>query len=165
MVILVDTREQDTERARRRYEAFGAPYRRCVLDAGDYSYDAEIAPGKWLCESESRIRPRVAIERKMNLDELAVCFTHERNRFEREMQRARSYDCKLFLIIENATWENLLGGRYRSRFNPKAFLASVMAWTLRYDLRLIFCKEESTGRLIREICYRDLKERLEKSEI
>ena len=41
---------------------------------------------------------------------------------------------------------------------------AVTAWLVRYNANLIFCKEETSGRLIREILYRDLKERLENGE-
>lgn len=33
------------------------------------------------------------------------------------------------------------------------------------DLNIIFCKEETSGDLIKEILYRDLKERLERCEL
>jgi hypothetical protein len=35
---------------------------------------------------------------------------------------------------------------------------------VRYDLQVIFCKEDTSPTLIREILYRDLKERLTKGE-
>ena len=37
MVVLVDTREQDTPALRRRLKAIQYPYERCKLDYGDYS--------------------------------------------------------------------------------------------------------------------------------
>ena len=40
--ILVDSREQDTERARKRYSSFGVPYRRATLSYGDYAYNATL---------------------------------------------------------------------------------------------------------------------------
>lgn len=163
MVILRDTREQDTARARRRYHAFGLPCRAAVLDYGDYTYNATIFDQSIFDESE-RIHPLCAIERKMNLDELAGCFTRERKRFEAEMKRCRDNGGRMFLLIENATWELLLLGRYRSRFRPNAFLASLTAWMVRYDLQVIFCKEDTSPALIREILYRDLKERLTRGE-
>jgi hypothetical protein len=95
----------------------------------------------------------------MDLDELAGCFTHDRKRFEAEMVRCQQNGGRMYLLIENGTWEHLLLGRYRSRFRPKAFLASVTAWMVRYDLQLVFCKEDTTPTLIREILYRDWKER------
>ena len=45
MTVLVDTREQDTERARWRYAAIGLPAVRCTLDYGDYSYNAVLPDG------------------------------------------------------------------------------------------------------------------------
>lgn len=159
MTILIDTREQDTERARRRKASFGVPCGRAVLDYGDYTWQIEI-DGKTFHDTNMRIFPKIAIERKMNLDELAQCFTHDRKRFEAEMLRAKRSGARIFLLCENSSWENLLAGKYRSRFNPKAFMASIIAWTIRYNLQVIFCKEESTGKLIKEILYRDLKERL-----
>lgn len=41
---------------------------------------------------------------------------------------------------------------------------SVIAFMVRYNLNIIFCKEETSGDLIKEILYRDLKERLERGE-
>ena len=164
MTILVDTREQNTDRARRRYATFGAPYKRATLSYGDYCYNAQLPSGKWLYDEGQVVSAPIAIERKMNLDELAMCFTKERVRFEREFKRAKANNARIFLLIENATWENLLNGKYRSRFNKAAFLASLAAWIIRYDLQLIFCKEETSGRLIKEFLYRDLKERIGRGE-
>ena len=160
MIILVDTREQNTDRAKRRYATFGVPYSRATLSYGDYCYNAQLPSGEWLFDTEHPISAPIVIERKMSLDELAMCFTKERDRFEREFQRAKANNARIFLLIENATWENLLNGKYRSRFHHAAFLASLAAWIIRYDLQLIFCKEETSGRLIKEFLYRDLKERI-----
>ena len=158
--ILADTREQDTERSRRRLAAMNANVERCALGYGDYA--ATIRVGDvWITDPA---RPRCVIERKMDLDELAMCLTRERERFRREFQRARRAGAQIFLLIENASWEALLAGRYRSRFHPKAFLASLCAWIVRYELHLIFCDELTTPILIREILYRDMKERLMNGE-
>lgn len=161
MVILVDTREQPTERAGKRYASFSCPYRRVTLSYGDYGYNCQLPDGRWLHDEGKAVSCRVVVERKMDLDELALCLGRERARFEREFERAKSAGARIFLLVENASWEKLIGGKYRSRMNPKALLASVAAWTVRYDLGLIFCREETSGLLIREILYRDLKEQLE----
>ena len=110
------------------------------------------------------VKGQVCIERKMNLDELAGCFTRERKRFEAEFKRAQENGAKIYLLVENATWENLLNGKYRSKFNAKAFEASIIAWTIRYNMQIIFCKDETSGELIKEILYRELKERLENGQ-
>lgn len=164
MTILHDTREQQTDRARRRYAAFGVPTEAAVLDYGDYTYQAQLPDGRLVYDTSGRIEPICAVERKMDLDELAMCFTKERKRFEAEMVRCQDHGGRMFLLVENATWENLLLGKYRSQFKPQAFLASIVAWSIRYDMQVIFCKQDSSPRLIREILYRDLKERLERGD-
>lgn len=71
----------------------------------------------------------------------------------------------MVLLVEDASWEMVLGGKYRSQFTPKAFLGSITAWMARYDLQVIMCDQISSGRLIHEILYRDLKERIERGQI
>lgn len=159
--ILVDTREQDTKRARSRYESFGVPYKRATLAYGDYAYNAVLPDGHQIYDPGRTIMPQCVVERKMSLDELANCFTHSRDRFRREFERAKEAGARVYLVCENASWENLINGKYRSRFNPNAFVASITAYMARYGMTLIFCKEESSGRIIKEILYRELKERLE----
>ena len=162
--ILVDSREQATERAEKRYNSFSAPYSRATLDYGDYTYNAALPSGELLFDTNATIKPFCVVERKMNLDELATCFTRGRERFQREFERALDQKCRIYLICENSNWENLLNGKYRSKFNSNAFLASSVARLVRYNMNVVFCKEETSGKLIKEILYRDLKERLERGE-
>ena len=164
MKIFIDTREQPTDRAMKRYESFGVPYERRKLEYGDYTYTAQKPDGTWLYGEEEKIYPSITIERKYSLDELAMCFTHERDRFDREFLRAKEHKAKTILLVEDATWENLLNGRYRSKFHPKAFAASVSTYLSRYDINLVFCKAESTGRIIHDLLYYDLRERILEGE-
>lgn len=162
--ILVDSREQPTDRARRRYETFGVPYQRATLSYGDYAYNATLPDGSRIYNPDQTIEAAAVVERKMNLDELAQCFTRSRDRFQREFERARDKGCRIYLIVENASWENLYNGKYRTRFNSTAFVASQVAWMVRYNMNVCYCKEETSGKIIRDILYRDLKERLEHGE-
>lgn len=164
IVILVDSREQPTEKAKKRYESFGFPYKRGTLSYGDYTYNAKLPNGEWLFDDTKTVKGLCILERKMNLDELASCLTHSRDRFEREFKRAKENNARILLLVENASWENLLAGKYRSQFRPAAFYGSLVSWMVRYDIQLVFCKEEITGRMIREILYRDLKERIERGD-
>lgn len=161
--IIADTREHDTADARKRYDAFGVPVIRGTLDYGDYAGQITL-PGGDLFNTSNRIKPRCVIERKMSLDELAGNLTRGRKRFEREFNRAMGNDAKVFLLVENATWEGLLNHRYRSRFSVNAFKASLVAWMIRYGVTPVFCKAQTAPELIREILYRDIKERLERGE-
>lgn len=164
MTILVDSREQPTDRAKKRYEAFGFPYRRSTLSYGDYTYNAKLPNGNWLLDLDKTVKGKCIVERKMSLDELASCFTHSRDRFEREFQRAKENNSRIILLVENASWENLLAGKYRSKFRPASFYGSLTAWMIRYDMQIIFCKQELSGKMIREFLYRDLRERIERGE-
>ena len=161
--ILVDNREQATPKAVERYKSFGVPYKRATLNYGDYCGIITLNDSE-IYDTAHSVKASCVIERKMSLDELAMCFTRGRDRFRREMERAASNDSTVYLLVENATYEGIIKHRYRSRFSPSAFMASLTAWTVRYNLRPIFCKADTSGQLIKEILYRDMKERLERGE-
>ena len=156
LTLLVDTREQDTPALRERLRSCGLPHRREKLDFGDSSCAYVAQDGE-----EQSLAGVVAIERKMSLDELCLCFGKDRPRFEREFQRAKEAGARLYLLVEDASWEDVLHGRYRSRMKPAALLASLLAWQERYDLRVVFCRRETTGVLLHKILRYALKVRLE----
>lgn len=151
MVCLVDTREQDTMRARKRLASIGLPVERVTLPFGDYSARCECLD----------LRDAVVIERKMNLDEIAHCYCQDRKRFEREFERARTSNAKIYLLIENANWEKAYAGVYRSQMKPEALIASMTAWLARYNCQILLCQEETSGQLIHDVLYREMKERLQ----
>ena len=155
MVVLVDTREQDTARLRVRLKDMKCEHERCKLDFGDYSAKVPVN-GEWLTLN-------VAIERKMDLDELAQCYCNGRKRFEREFERAQTAGAKIYLLIENATWEDAYMGNYRSKMSPQALIASILAWLSRYRGQVIFCRQRTSGRLIYDILYREAREHLERT--
>lgn len=152
MVVIVDTREQDTLQLRRRLKAIGK-YERRKLDSGDYGAMFPIN-GDWL-------QIPVVIERKMSIDELCQCFTRERKRFKREFERAAASGTKTYLLLENTTFEQMYAHDYQSLMTPQALISSLLAWSIRYRLQVVMCRESASGRLIRDILYREGKERLE----
>lgn len=162
MEILVDTREQRTPKAEQRYKSFGVPYSRATLAYGDYTANFKLLDGGYLLDISKTINPICCVERKMNLDELAQCFTQGRERFEKEFQRAIANNCFIHLICEDGSYEKIEGHKYKSKFPPKAFLASVTAWERRYNIHVHFCSSLESGRLIKEFLYRDMKERIER---
>jgi len=152
MVVLVDTREQDTASLQERVRHFGK-YEREKLDAGDYSAKVPLSDGNW------HYLP-VAVERKMSLDELISCYCQQRARFKREFERAKAANIKLYLLVENGSWESAYRGLYRSKMRAKSLIGSILAWMARYDCQLIFCRPQTSGQLIRDILYREAKEDL-----
>lgn len=159
MVCLLDTREQDTPRLRARLRDIGVKYERHKLDFGDYSAKFPLLNGEWLDLSD-----KVVIERKMDLTELCDCYCRDRKRFVQEFARAKEAGAKVYLLIENATWENVYAGKYRSHMRANALVASILAWLARYNCQVIFCKSETSGKLIHDILYREANERLEAME-
>ena len=160
MIILVDTREQETNALKKRLQAAGKPWERVCLPSGDYSAKITMPDGKSISFSD-----KIAIERKMSLDEICGNFTKGRDRFKREFERMKESGGRMYIIIENATWENVLSGKYRSQFSPAALTANILAWSARYNTNIIFCKPESTGKLIYKTLYYEIKEFIENNKI
>lgn len=151
MTVLCDTREQDTPRARRRFEQIGVPIESVALSFGDYSARCDALD----------LRDNVAIERKMDLSELAHCYCQDRKRFVREFERAKEAGAKLYLLIENGSLDEAYNGHYRARVHPKSLTASMLAWLARYNCQILFCGVENSGQVIHDVLYRELKEKLE----
>ena len=163
--VIVDTREQSAHRAAARFAALGDNLERATLDYCDYCGNVTLPDGKPLYSvTDGRIYPSCAVERKMSIDECAACFTRDRDRFRREFERAKAAGAKVYLLIEGGDWEKIRRHEYRSQFNPKAYTATLTAWMVRYDMTPLFCRPGTSGALIREVLYRDIKERLEKGE-
>lgn len=156
MVCLVDTREQDTPRLRARLAQMNCPNERFKLNFGDYSAKFPLPSGEWFSLADN-----VVVERKIHIDELCHCYCQDRERFTREFERAKEAGAKIYLLIENATWEHIYNQKYRSMMRSTALVASIFAWLARYDCQVIFCKAETTGKIIKDILYREGKERLE----
>jgi ERCC4-type nuclease len=121
MIILQDTREQRPFTFERfddvMVQAEGLP-------VGDYSI-----PG---------FTDRVGIERK-ELNDLIGCFTSERERFERELSKARHFE--LFCIVVESELSDLADGNYRSEMNPASAIQSMVAFMVRYRVPFLFCKD------------------------
>lgn len=165
MEILIDTREKPTgSRAEKRYNSFCCPHSRQKLNYGDYTYNFTLPNGMKLHQEDVSIDAPVVIERKEDLTELSGNLCQQRDRFAREMQRAKDNNAKVYLLVEDANWELLINGKYRTKFNAKAYEASIEAFMARYDISVIFCKAEISGHLIKNILYRELKERLERGD-
>ena len=155
LTILVDTREQPTKQFEERIAAMGVPVVRHVLNFGDYSAKVTLPDGK-----EYSLEKTVCIERKMDIDELCGCFCKGRARFTREFERAKKAGAKTYLLVEGASWEKIIRHNYMSLMTPNALVASITAWMARYNCIIIFCTPDISGKLIKDILYREMKERL-----
>ena len=113
MKIVIDTREQTPLD----FGPYGCEVVRGGLATGDYGI--------------AGIESLAAVERKSE-DDLLGCLTRERDRFERELARARGME--LFAVVVETTWARLASGMYRSQMKPHACLQSLLAFGVRYNV-------------------------------
>lgn len=139
MVIIVDTREHEGKfgHITRYFDKIGVAWERGKLDFGDYAIKG--------------YEKKAVIERKASLDELAGNFTKGRERFKREFIRASEADAKVVLMIERCSgYEDIMAHKYRSRFLPTSYYASLKSWEEKYGLEIRFISRPtcSSGKFI-----------------
>lgn len=133
--LIVDTREQINPRYEARMESFkrmGITPVRHKLFAGDYSAVAHTPTG------DVDYTEKIAIERKMDLEELITCFSRDRTRFEDELKRAHKCGCRLYVVTEGGSYADLAAGNYRNDFDAKLALATYHTFEQRYNCHFVF---------------------------
>ena len=130
---MVDTREQQNRWITDFFDEKDISWKKKKLDNCDYSFYIPADPNLNI-DREMRFDKEIAIERKANLDELAGNLTQNRTRFEEEMA---TFPGKKYLLIENASYRDIVNGNYRSDYNPKSFLGTLHTFNHRYDLEII----------------------------
>ena len=142
--IIIDRREKVNDHIVKLFEQKGIQIIDRNLDVGDYA-----------CQlGDKTFEHDFAIERKANLDEICGNLTTDRDRFEREFLRARAHgNTKLFLLIENSSWEDILSHNYQSKFKPLSLIASLLSWQVRFNLTIIMCKKETSAKIIYDTLY------------
>ena len=154
MIFVCDSREQPTKALEKRLE-YLQPNVRETLNAGDYTAKTLLPNGEWFYLP-------VSIERKMSLSEIAGNFCHERDRFRAEFNRARDAEIRLYVLIEQASWEDAYAGAYRSQMKPQSLIASLLTWMARYRCPILMCKRPETGgKVIRDVLRYEMREALE----
>ena len=119
MRILTDSREQKPYD----FQKYPVEAETAALTAGDYSL--------------AGFQDRIAVERK-SLNDLVGCLTGKnRERFERELMRARSYE--LFAVVVEANIQDVSDKKYKSGITPHAVLQSITAFHIRYGIPFLFC--------------------------
>lgn len=159
MICVIDSREKPTNEAKKRWEAFGVPYVIEPLKSADYTARFCLPNGQWLSFEDI-----VLIERKASITEICGNFCQNRDRFIREFERIKEAGARVYIVIENGSWENVYSGKYRSQMHPNALIANLTAWMARYNAHIVFCKAETFPKLCKEILYREAKEYLQDIE-
>ncbi len=115
-VIVVDTREIQALSFSRLQSV------RKMLTTGDYSVRG--------------LEQLFAVERKSITDLASCCLGQNRERFSRELHRLRGFRFKRLLIVGSE--EDIYRCRYHSSISPKAVLATLAAFEVRYDCAVVF---------------------------
>lgn len=141
LVILVDTREQKNRHITDWFDKNNISYKSQALSNGDYSV---MIPK---CEELNIMRDlyfdkECMIERKRNLDEIGSNFSTYRTRFEEELA---TYSGKKYLLIENASYMDLLNGKFRNELSVKSFIATLHTFNHRYNIEVFFNPQDSTS--------------------
>lgn len=140
MVVIVDTREKSNKHITDYFDKHKISYEVRALEYGDYSF--YIPPDESLSISrEMTFEKEIMIERKNSAEELSICLTKTRSRFEDEFIKANN--AKKYLVVENCNYEDIVNGNYDSQYNSKAFLGSLHSFDHKYDLRIVFIPDNS----------------------
>lgn len=120
--IVADSREQ----APFRFNGYPVEVAVATLEAGDYSLAGFMR--------------RVAVERK-SLQDLVGCLGADRARFERELARLRAFDAAA--VVVEAPVYALRSGRYLGRLDAGAAWQSIIAFSMRYRVPILFCQDRA----------------------
>ena len=135
MSILVDSREKSNSHLLNYWDKHGIKYEVMGIPAGDYSFALESIPELDLPHKQFFYND-IIIERKNSLEELSGCFSQTRERFNDEWSRC--YAKRKYLLVENNTYDDLVNGRYNTKYNSKSFLGSLHSFNAKYGLEVVF---------------------------
>jgi len=154
MNILEDTRQQKGKHDNKSdyFSIHGVNLLRSKIPFGDYC-----------------LPPRVSVDTKQNIYELAQDIDQEHQRFKTELVTAKEYGCKLIILVENtdnvhnlqdlSTWQEeyehyaiRLSKNYKAKRIEGSRLARACAtMSERYGATFLFCSPDEAGQKIMEI--------------
>ena len=150
-MIIVDTREKPRAIVKilEHFDAHGAEYRKEKLEYGDYM----IENG-----------PKISIDRKQSIAELAKNCTRESERFRREMDRAAADGARLVILVEQNRYQDrgewiqvkdisdlMRWSSPHTMVRGEKVYRVLYSWRSKWPIDVIFCDKRSTGRMILEI--------------
>jgi len=119
MIIIADSREQQPYL----FERWPVEIQEAGLKTGDYSILG--------------FEDKIAVERK-TLDDLIGCLMGKnRERFQKELSRSRSYE--LFCVVVESDLSDVAKGLYESKMKPHAAIQTLTAFHVRYGIPFLFC--------------------------
>ena len=93
----------------------------------------------------------IMVERKANLDEFAGNIAKDRDRIKKEFAQAPP---NKIVIIENASYEDMINGNYKSQYAAKSYTGTVHSLWHEYNVPFVFMPDKNyTGMFIYEYFY------------
>ena len=153
-VVLIDTREQENTHIIEWLELKKIPYKSKKLDYGDYSLLIPANVENGIVQDKLL---GYAVERKGSLNEISGNIANGRTAFENELIRGKG---KTTVIIEDGSWHDIITHSYRTKYDSKAFIASLLTFYHRYDIPFAFCSKQHIGEIIYKLLIYKLREDL-----
>lgn len=140
LTIVIDRREKENSHIVEWFDSKNIPYIHRSLSALDYSFYLPANPELGI-QRDIWFDKDITIERKASLTELSSNFSQNRDRFEKEMSTAKSL--YKYLLIENSSYEDIINGKYNTRYNQKSFLGTLHSFNHKYDLQIMFMQNKA----------------------
>ena len=156
--LIIDSREKPKaiENILQTFRAEGVPYVKSKLLFGDYM---------------DFNRPQVVIDRKQNIAELAKNCTSDRERFRKELERAKMAGSRLVILVEQNRYKDrgkwihvrditdlMLWSDQHTTIRGEKVFRVLSSWCAKYPVEVRFCDKRSTGKEILKIIYGDKHE-------
>lgn len=105
-----------------------------TLKYGDYSFyiPADESLG---INRDLYFNNKIIIERKNSLEEISSCFTESRDRLKKEFALAPE---NKVMMIENASYIDMINGNYKTKYDAKSFWASYHSFWHEFNLPIMF---------------------------
>lgn len=146
VTIIEDSRQKKGEHKKKNeyWDSKGVSVLRCKLPFGDYA-----------------LPPRVAVDTKKDMNEIATNLSNDHRRVANEVERAYKSGCKLVFLVENKDGIDNIEG-VKTWNNPRRFVSpkAIKGETLykimhtmerRYECEFQFCSPEESGKRVMEI--------------
>lgn len=119
-------------------------------------FSTKLFVGDYMCPKN----PLLFIDRKQNIGEIAQNAVAGHTRFKAELDRAKSIEAKMYILIEQdridgkkiesledvILWENRYG-----EVQGERIYRILKSWQNKYDIEFHFCKKADTGKRIIEL--------------
>jgi hypothetical protein len=156
IVVIVDKQEKVNNHITDGFKAteiktFGASLNYC-----DYSFYVPKNESLGIF-SDTYFHKKIAIERKNSLEELSAGLTEGRARLENEFMRGFFDGCKMFLMVEDGSYEDIINHNYKTKTKPASYLASILSFQNKYNITIAFIGKEYAYKYIYGTFYYYLK--------